>query len=99
MLTLQYLCLIGSVLFIERSWLEQGRKIGEEQVVPLARNFNGMDIESGSNYRVCSRHTFKKWKQYDLHCFLSCIIYYIQFNLMDFLVVMYDIWNYFFLAL
>ncbi|KAI5406102.1 hypothetical protein KIW84_052737 [Lathyrus oleraceus] len=39
------------ILQKERSWLEQGRKIGEEQVVPLARNFNGMDIESGSNYR------------------------------------------------
>lgn len=59
MLTLQYLCLISSVLFVERSWLEQGRKIGEEQVVPLARNFNGLDIESGNNYVVC-RHSFKK---------------------------------------
>ncbi|CAI8598199.1 unnamed protein product [Vicia faba] len=39
------------ILQKERSWLEQGRKIGEEQVVPLARNFNGIDIESGSNNR------------------------------------------------
>ncbi|CAK8567281.1 unnamed protein product [Lathyrus sativus] len=39
------------ILQKERSWLDQGRKIGEEQVVPLARNFNGIDIESGSNYR------------------------------------------------
>lgn len=38
------------ILQKERSWLEQGRKIGEEQVVPLARNFNGLDIESGNNY-------------------------------------------------
>ncbi|KAL5067905.1 hypothetical protein RYX36_018792 [Vicia faba] len=35
------------ILQKERSWLEQGRKIGEEKVVPLARNFNGIDIESG----------------------------------------------------
>ncbi|KAG6519151.1 hypothetical protein ZIOFF_022640 [Zingiber officinale] len=35
------------ILQKERSWLEQGRKVGE-QVVPLARNFNGanVDIES-----------------------------------------------------
>ncbi|CAJ2667885.1 LMBR1 domain-containing protein 2 homolog A-like isoform X1 [Trifolium pratense] len=39
------------ILQKERSWLEQGRKIGEEQVVPLARNFNGLDIESGNNHR------------------------------------------------
>ncbi|GAU45308.1 hypothetical protein TSUD_300370 [Trifolium subterraneum] len=38
------------ILQKERSWLEQGRKIGEEQVVPLARNFNGLDIESGNNH-------------------------------------------------
>ncbi|KAK3042951.1 hypothetical protein RJ639_001027 [Escallonia herrerae] len=34
----------------ERTWLEQGRKVGEH-VIPLARNFNGasVDLESGSN--------------------------------------------------
>ncbi|KAF8377331.1 hypothetical protein HHK36_030708 [Tetracentron sinense] len=34
----------------ERSWLEQGRKVGEH-VIPLARNFNNMsmDVEFGSN--------------------------------------------------
>ncbi|KAJ7956781.1 LMBR1 domain-containing protein 2-like A [Quillaja saponaria] len=35
------------ILQKERSWLEQGHKVGE-QVVPLARNFNNIDIESGS---------------------------------------------------
>ncbi|KAE9604789.1 hypothetical protein Lal_00010903 [Lupinus albus] len=37
------------ILQRERSWLEQGHKIGE-QVIPLARNFNGVDIESGNNF-------------------------------------------------
>ncbi|KAK7280977.1 hypothetical protein RIF29_08586 [Crotalaria pallida] len=36
------------ILQKERSWLEQGHKVGE-QVVPLARNFNGVDIESGNS--------------------------------------------------
>ncbi|KAK9285978.1 hypothetical protein L1049_025180 [Liquidambar formosana] len=38
------------ILQKERSWLEQGLKVGEH-VVPLARNFNNtsMDFESGSN--------------------------------------------------
>ncbi|XP_062148628.1 uncharacterized protein LOC133857389 isoform X1 [Alnus glutinosa] len=36
------------ILQKERSWLEQGRKIGEH-VIPLARNFNNTDVESGSN--------------------------------------------------
>ncbi|KAK3211247.1 hypothetical protein Dsin_015953 [Dipteronia sinensis] len=35
------------ILQKERTWLEQGRKVGDN-VVPLARNFNGTDIESGS---------------------------------------------------
>ncbi|XVF15251.1 hypothetical protein REPUB_Repub09cG0134800 [Reevesia pubescens] len=35
------------ILEKERSWLEQGRQVGE-QVIPLARNFNGADIESGN---------------------------------------------------
>ena len=39
------------LIFPERSWLEQGQKIGEH-VVPLARNFNSVDIESGSNSTV-----------------------------------------------
>uniref|UniRef100_A0A2P2M4P6 LMBR1 domain-containing protein 2 homolog A n=5 Tax=Rhizophora mucronata TaxID=61149 RepID=A0A2P2M4P6_RHIMU len=36
------------ILQKERSWLEQGQKVGEH-VIPLARNFNSVDIESGSN--------------------------------------------------
>ncbi|XP_022739438.1 LMBR1 domain-containing protein 2 homolog A-like isoform X2 [Durio zibethinus] len=36
------------ILQKERTWLEQGRQAGE-QVIPLARNFNGADIESGNN--------------------------------------------------
>ncbi|XWS44972.1 hypothetical protein CRYUN_Cryun15aG0095800 [Craigia yunnanensis] len=36
------------ILQKERAWLEQGHKVGE-QVIPLARNFNGADIESGNN--------------------------------------------------
>ncbi|KAE7998022.1 hypothetical protein FH972_002601 [Carpinus fangiana] len=36
------------ILQKERSWLEEGRKIGEH-VIPLARNFNNTDVESGSN--------------------------------------------------
>ncbi|KAK0604998.1 hypothetical protein LWI29_021756 [Acer saccharum] len=35
------------ILQKERTWLEQGRKVGDN-VVPLARNFNGTDIESAS---------------------------------------------------
>ncbi|KAI9113940.1 hypothetical protein K1719_015191 [Acacia pycnantha] len=37
------------ILQKERSWLEQGYKVGE-QVVPLARNFNNIDIESSDNF-------------------------------------------------
>ncbi|XP_021692714.2 uncharacterized protein LOC110673810 isoform X6 [Hevea brasiliensis] len=36
------------ILQKERSWLEQGHKVGEH-VIPLARNFNSVDMESGSN--------------------------------------------------
>ncbi|GLT33716.1 hypothetical protein SLA2020_082800 [Shorea laevis] len=36
------------ILQKERSWLEEGRKVGEH-VIPLARNFNKTDIESGNN--------------------------------------------------
>ncbi|XWS33360.1 hypothetical protein CRYUN_Cryun22dG0075300 [Craigia yunnanensis] len=36
------------ILQKERSWLEQGCKVGE-QVIPFARNFNRADIESGNN--------------------------------------------------
>ncbi|KZV53763.1 hypothetical protein F511_00029 [Dorcoceras hygrometricum] len=38
------------ILQREKTWLEQGRKVGEH-VIPLARNFNGTstDLESGSN--------------------------------------------------
>ncbi|KAM1068404.1 hypothetical protein ACFX2A_000379 [Malus domestica] len=36
------------ILQKERSWIEQGLKVGEH-VIPLARNFNSMDVETGSN--------------------------------------------------
>ncbi|KAL9356490.1 hypothetical protein Peur_049743 [Populus x canadensis] len=36
------------ILQKERSWLDQGLKVGE-LVVPLATNFNGVDVETGSN--------------------------------------------------
>ncbi|KAJ9170397.1 hypothetical protein P3X46_018507 [Hevea brasiliensis] len=36
------------ILQKEQSWLEQGQKVGEH-VIPLARNFNSVDMESGSN--------------------------------------------------
>lgn len=36
------------ILQKERSWLEQGRMVGEH-VIPLARNFNSIDLESGSS--------------------------------------------------
>lgn len=49
----------------ERSWLEQGRKVGDN-VVPLARTFNGTDIESGSTSTV---REFRE-KQF-LPCFIS----------------------------
>jgi len=32
--------------------LDQGLKVGE-LVVPLATNFNGVDVETGSNSTVC----------------------------------------------
>ncbi|TYI50209.1 hypothetical protein E1A91_D12G085400v1 [Gossypium mustelinum] len=43
------------ILQKERSWLEQGCKVGE-QVIPLARNFNGADIESGYDKRISLFH-------------------------------------------
>ncbi|KAL2343088.1 hypothetical protein Fmac_004373 [Flemingia macrophylla] len=39
------------ILQKERSWLGQGRNIGE-QVVPLVRNFNGIDVESSDTIMV-----------------------------------------------
>ncbi|KAK4759518.1 hypothetical protein SAY87_022649 [Trapa incisa] len=36
------------ILQKERAWLEEGRHIGEH-VVPLARNFNGQDVESATS--------------------------------------------------
>ncbi|KAG8642841.1 hypothetical protein MANES_12G130000v8 [Manihot esculenta] len=36
------------ILQKERTWLEQGQSVGEH-VIPLARNFNSVDMESGSN--------------------------------------------------
>ncbi|OIV98445.1 hypothetical protein TanjilG_16772 [Lupinus angustifolius] len=41
--------LLKLIVQVQRSCLEQGHKIGE-QVVPLARNFNGVDIEPGNNF-------------------------------------------------
>jgi len=40
-------------IFLERSWLEQGCKVGE-QVIPLARNFNitNVDLESGNMHQA-----------------------------------------------
>ncbi|CAM8915768.1 unnamed protein product [Rhodiola kirilowii] len=38
------------ILQKERMWLEEGRKVGEH-VIPLARNFNNMDMESGSSVK------------------------------------------------
>ncbi|KAK3411779.1 hypothetical protein EUGRSUZ_I00540 [Eucalyptus grandis] len=35
------------ILQRERAWLEEGRKVGEH-VIPLARTFNGTDVESAS---------------------------------------------------
>ncbi|KAF3439247.1 hypothetical protein FNV43_RR17523 [Rhamnella rubrinervis] len=39
------------ILQKERSWLEQGLKVGEH-VIPLARNFNNTDVESGNADRI-----------------------------------------------
>ncbi|KAG5025369.1 hypothetical protein AAZX31_08G131700 [Glycine max] len=39
------------ILQKERYWLEQGGNVGE-QVVPLVRNFNGIDVESSDNIMV-----------------------------------------------
>lgn len=41
----------------ERTWFEQGHKVGEE-VVPLARSFDStsIDVESGGNNMVCKHH-------------------------------------------
>ncbi|KAK6923370.1 LMBR1-like membrane protein [Dillenia turbinata] len=46
------------ILQKERSWLEEGRKVGEH-VIPLARNFNNVcvDMESGGNGSVQDRST------------------------------------------
>ncbi|XP_010519343.1 PREDICTED: LMBR1 domain-containing protein 2 homolog A isoform X2 [Tarenaya hassleriana] len=37
------------ILKKERMWLEEGQRVGEH-VVPLARNFNGVEIESETNF-------------------------------------------------
>ncbi|KAJ6682663.1 hypothetical protein OIU74_020824 [Salix koriyanagi] len=39
------------ILQKERSWLEQGLTVGEH-VVPLTRNFNGVDVEIGSHSKI-----------------------------------------------
>lgn len=39
------------LVFSERSWIEQGLKVGEH-VIPLARNFNSTDVETGSSNMV-----------------------------------------------
>ncbi|KAL3527601.1 hypothetical protein ACH5RR_012257 [Cinchona calisaya] len=58
------------ILQRERTWLEQGRKVGEH-VIPLARNFNGvnMDLESGSHDRDSNAVDMKvttDWNEEDL---------------------------------
>ncbi|XP_043805359.1 LMBR1 domain-containing protein 2 homolog A isoform X3 [Manihot esculenta] len=50
------------ILQKERSWLEQGQKVGEH-VIPLARNFNNVDMESGSNSAIHHRIIIKENSQ------------------------------------
>lgn len=39
-------------------WLEEGQRIGEH-VLPLARNFNDVDVETGSNFSVSVHGNYK----------------------------------------
>lgn len=60
--------IINSYKFVERYWLEQGGNVGE-QVVPLVRNFNGIDVESSDNIMVCQHPTEKKIEAIFSHYF------------------------------
>ncbi|XP_024006987.1 LMBR1 domain-containing protein 2 homolog A isoform X3 [Eutrema salsugineum] len=53
------------ILKKERTWLEEGQKVGEH-VLPLARNFNDVDIEPGSNFPENSSVEMKMSSSYDL---------------------------------
>ncbi|XP_033128187.1 LMBR1 domain-containing protein 2 homolog A isoform X2 [Brassica rapa] len=53
------------ILKKERSWLEEGQKVGE-LVLPLARNFNDVDdVEQGSNFSEHSSVEMKMSSSYD----------------------------------
>ncbi|KAG2327160.1 hypothetical protein Bca52824_009888 [Brassica carinata] len=53
------------ILRKERTWLEEGQKVGE-LVLPLARNFNDVDdIEQGSNFSERSSVEMKMSSNYD----------------------------------
>ncbi|CAA2993521.1 LMBR1 domain-containing 2 homolog A-like [Olea europaea subsp. europaea] len=56
------------ILQKERSWLEQGYKVGE-LVVPLARNFNNasINLESGSSTRKAKAPTFTREDDLNTH--------------------------------
>lgn len=43
-------------MVLERMWLEEGQRVGEH-VLPLARNFNDVDVETGSNFSVSLQET------------------------------------------
>ncbi|AED98034.1 putative LMBR1-like membrane protein [Arabidopsis thaliana] len=53
------------ILKKERTWLEEGQKVGEH-VLPLARNFNDVDIEPGSNFSENSSVEMKMSSSYDI---------------------------------
>ncbi|KAL0692074.1 hypothetical protein Bca4012_059254 [Brassica carinata] len=54
------------ILKKERTWLEEGQKVGEH-VLPLARNFNDADdIEPGSNFSENSSLEMKMSSSYDI---------------------------------
>ncbi|CAI0422134.1 unnamed protein product [Linum tenue] len=44
------------ILQKERIWLEQGQRVGEH-VIPLARNFNGVDVDLGSEKKLQDKTT------------------------------------------
>ncbi|KFK25335.1 hypothetical protein AALP_AA8G099400 [Arabis alpina] len=52
------------ILKKERVWLEEGQRIGEH-VLPLARNFNDVDVETGSNFSDESCVELKTSSSYD----------------------------------
>ncbi|CAN8251537.1 unnamed protein product [Cochlearia groenlandica] len=53
------------ILKKERTWLEEGQKVGEH-VLPLARNFNDVDIEPVSNFSDNSSVEMKMSSSYDM---------------------------------